>query len=81
MWEVNIYCPKLQIIVMVVNDAWLKRQPADVQQAILEGGRFATKHNREMIMAMEARLKPAMKKAGVKILAEEVEFAWREQEA
>lgn len=59
---------KLQIIVMVVNDAWLKRQPADVQKAILEGGRVATKHNREMIMAMEARLKPAMQKAGVEIL-------------
>lgn len=46
---------KLQIIVMVVNDTWLKKQPADIQQAILEGGRLATKHNREMIMAMEAR--------------------------
>ena len=59
---------KLQIIVMVVNETWLKKQPADIQQAILEGGRLATKHNREMIMAMEARLKPAMKKAGVEIL-------------
>lgn len=29
---------KLQIIVMVVNDTWLKKQPADIQQAILEGG-------------------------------------------
>lgn len=71
---------KLQIIVMVVNDAWLKRQPADVQEAILEGGRLATRHNREMIMAMEARLKPAMKKAGVEILDRpEDESVWEEK--
>ena len=71
---------KLQIIVMVVNDTWLKKQPADSQQAILEGGRLATKHNREMIMAMEARLKPAMKKAGVEILDKpEDENVWEEK--
>ncbi|MFQ9489914.1 MAG: TRAP transporter substrate-binding protein [Bilophila wadsworthia] len=71
---------KLQIIVMVVNDTWLKKQPADIQQAILEGGRLATKHNREMIMAMEARLKPAMKKAGVEILDKpEDENVWEEK--
>ena len=71
---------KLQIIVMVVNETWLKKQPADIQQAILEGGRLATKHNREMIMAMEARLKPAMKKAGVEILDKpEDENVWEEK--
>ena len=71
---------KLQIIVMVVNDAWLKRQPADVRQAIIEGGRVATRHNREMIMNMEARLKPAMKKAGVEILDKpEDEHVWQEK--
>ena len=71
---------KLQIIVRVVNDTWLKKQPADIQQAILEGGRLATKHNREMIMAMEARLKPAMKKAGVEILDKpEDENVWEEK--
>ena len=70
---------KLQIIVMV-GDAWLKRQPADVREAILEGGRLATRHNREMIMAMEARLKPAMKKAGVEILDRpEDESVWEEK--
>ena len=59
---------KLQIIVMVVNDAWLNRQPADVREAILEAGRFATTHNRQKIMEWEAALKPAMQKAGVEIL-------------
>lgn len=59
---------KLQIIVMVVNDAWLNRQPADVREAILEAGRFATTHNRQKIMEWEAILKPAMQKAGVEIL-------------
>ena len=59
---------KLQIIVMVVNDAWLNRQPADVREAILEAGRFATTHNRQKIIEWEAALKPAMQKAGVEIL-------------
>ena len=59
---------KLQIIVMVVNDAWLNRQPADVREAILEAGRFATTHNRQKIMEWESILKPAMQKAGVEIL-------------
>ena len=56
---------KLQIIVMVVNDTWLKKQPADIQQAILEGGRLATKHNREMIMAMEAPSREFLKEKGM----------------
>ena len=59
---------KLQIIVMVVNDAWLNRQPADVREAILEAGRFATTHNRQKILEWESILKPAMQKAGVEIL-------------
>ena len=71
---------KLQIIVMVVNDTWLKKQPADIQQAILEGGRLATENNRKMIADMEARLKPAMKKAGVEILDKpEDENVWEEK--
>ena len=71
---------KVWIGPIVVNAAWFKKQPADVQKAILEGGRLATKHNREMIMAMEARLKPAMKKAGVEILDKpEDENVWEEK--
>lgn len=59
---------KLQIIVMVVNDSWLQKQPKNIQDAILEGGRIATKHNQQVIMEMESVLKPAMQKAGVEIL-------------
>ena len=83
-YEVQKYITEIHYKVwigpIVVNAAWFKKQPADVQKAILEGGRLATKHNREMIMAMEARLKPAMKKAGVEILDKpEDENVWEEK--
>ena len=71
---------KLQIIAMVVNDKWLKKQPENVQKAILEAGLYATKHNREKIMEWEAQLKPAMQKAGVEILDRpEDEEVWQEK--
>ena len=40
---------KVWIGPIVVNAAWFKKQPADVQKAILEGGRLATENNRKMI--------------------------------
>ena len=53
---------KLQIIVMVVNDAWLKKQPADVQQAILEGGRpSAPSQRHKPAKCIESPWKPASK--------------------
>ena len=71
---------KLQIIVMVVNDTWLKKQPADIQQAILEGGRLATENNRKMIAEMETDLVKVLKDKGVEILAKpEDEPVWQEK--
>ena len=71
---------KLQIIVMVVNETWLKKQPADIQQAILEGGRLATENNRKMIAEMETDLVKVLKDKGVEILAKpEDEPVWQEK--
>mgnify|MGYP000060781656 CR=1 FL=1 len=52
---------KVWIGPIVVNAAWLKRQPEDVQKAILEGGRLATENNRKMIAEMETELVKALK--------------------
>ena len=59
---------KLQIIVMVINDSWLQKQPEKLRNAIIEGGRKATLHSRENIMKLEEAVKPAVIKAGVQII-------------
>ena len=61
---------KLWIGPIVVNAAWFKKQPADVQKAILEGGRLATENNRKMIAEMETDLVKVLKDKGVEILAQ-----------
>ena len=65
---------------IVVNAAWLKKQPEDVQKAILEGGRLATENNRKMIAEMETELVKALKDKGVEILDKpEDESVWQEK--
>jgi len=65
---------------IVVNAAWFKKQPADVQKAILEGGRLATENNRKMIAEMETDLVKVLKDKGVEILAKpEDEPVWQEK--
>ncbi|WP_308775313.1 TRAP transporter substrate-binding protein [uncultured Bilophila sp.] len=71
---------KVWIGPIVVNAAWLKKQPEDVQKAILEGGRLATENNRKMIAEMEVELVKAIKDKGVEILAKpEDEPVWQEK--
>lgn len=71
---------KLQIIVMSSTTHGSRSSPPTSSRPSSKAGRLATKHNREMIMAMEARLKPAMKKAGVEILDKpEDENVWEEK--
>lgn len=71
---------KMWIGPIVVNAAWLERQPADVRKAILEGGRIATENNRRMIAAMEAELVTAIKAGGVEILPKpDDESVWQEK--
>ncbi|WP_303237791.1 TRAP transporter substrate-binding protein [uncultured Bilophila sp.] len=71
---------KMWIGPIVVNAAWLKRQPADVQKAILEGGRIATENNRKMIAEMEAELVTAIKASGVEIVSKpDDEAVWQEK--
>ena len=55
---------KVWIGPIVVNAAWFKKQPADVQKAILEGGRLATENNRKMIAEMETDLVKVLKDKG-----------------
>ena len=67
---------KVWIGPIVVNAAWFKKQPADVQKAILEGGRLATENNRKMIAEMETDLVKVLKE----ILAKpEDEPVWQEK--
>ena len=71
---------KVWIGPIVVNAAWFKKQPADVQKAILEGGRLATENNRKMIAEMETELVKALKDKGVEILDKpEDESVWQEK--
>ena len=71
---------KVWIGPIVVNAAWFKKQPADVQKAILEGGRLATENNRKMIAEMETDLVKVLKDKGVEILAKpEDEPVWQEK--
>ena len=71
---------KVWIGPIVVNAAWFKKQPADVQKAILEGGRLATENNRKMIAEMETDLVKALKDKGVEILDKpEDESVWQEK--
>ena len=71
---------KVWIGPIVVNAAWFKKQPADVQKAILEGGRLATENNRKMIAEMETELVKALKDKGVEILDKpEDEPVWQEK--
>ena len=71
---------KVWIRPIVVNAAWFKKQPADVQKAILEGGRLATDNNRKMIAEMETELVKALKDKGVEILDKpEDEPVWQEK--
>ena len=71
---------KVWIGPIVVNAAWFKKQPADVQKAILEGGRLATENNRKMIAEMETDLVKELKDKGVEILAKpEDEPVWQEK--
>ena len=71
---------KVWIGPIVVNAAWFKKQPADVQKAILEGGRLATDNNRKMIAEMETELVKALKDKGVEILDKpEDEPVWQEK--
>ena len=53
---------------IVINHSWFEKQTPEVQKAILEGGRVATKHNREIIAQMKEELKKQIKAAGVEIL-------------
>ena len=71
---------KVWIGPIVVNAAWFKKQPADVQKAILEGGRLATENNRKMIAEMETDLVKVLKDKSVEILAKpEDEPVWQEK--
>ena len=65
---------------IVVNADWLKSQPADVQKAILDAGKYATEDNRKLIAEMEAETIKALEAKGVKIcrkLADEAEWQKR----
>lgn len=71
---------KLWIGPIVVNADWLDKLPADQKTAVIEGGKYATKRNREMIAAMDKELKEAIAKAGVAILDKpEDEDVWAEK--
>ena len=71
---------KMWIGPIVVNAAWFKRQPENVRQAILEGGRIATENNRKMIAEMEAELVTSIKASGVEIVSKpEDEDLWQEK--
>ena len=83
-YEVQKYITEIHYKVwigpIVVNAAWFKKQPADVQKAILEGGRLATENNRKMIAEMETDLVKVLKDKGVEILAKpEDEPVWQEK--
>ena len=83
-WEVQKYITEIHYKVwigpIVVNAAWFKKQPEDVQKAILEGGRLATENNRKMIAEMETDLVKVLKDKGVEILAKpEDEPVWQEK--
>ncbi len=71
---------KMWVGPMVVNAAWFKKQPEDVQKAILEAGRIATANNRTMIAEMEADLVKQLQTAGVQIVdAPQDEPVWQEK--
>ena len=59
---------KMWIGPIVMNADWLNKQPADVKQAIIDGGKLATKNNRIMIAEMEKELKGNIAKSGVQII-------------
>ncbi|MCH5276314.1 MAG: TRAP transporter substrate-binding protein [Desulfovibrionaceae bacterium] len=61
---------KMWVGPVVVNAEWFDRQPADVQKAILEGGKLATANNRQMIAEMEADLVKELTAKGVEITRE-----------
>ena len=59
---------KMWIGPIVVNADWLEKLPPEQKKAVLEGGKHATRKNREMIAAMDKDLKGVIAKAGVQIL-------------
>jgi tripartite ATP-independent transporter DctP family solute receptor len=52
---------------VVVNASWLKKQPEDVQKAILDAGKEVTKANRALIAQMEADLIAELTKKGFEV--------------
>ncbi len=63
---------------VVINAGWFKKQPEDVQKAILDAGKEVTKANRALIAQMEANLVAELKSKGVIFNELEDESKWQE---
>ena len=56
---------KMWVGPVVVNEQWLKSQPADVQEAIIQAGRDATMDNRALMQKMDQETLDLLKEKGM----------------